>query len=514
MDMPVESRTHRSLKNARVALVYYFINLILQFFSRKIFLDYLGAEVLGLNTTAMNLLQFLNLAELGIGSAISYSLYSPLASRDYKQVCEIVSVQGFFYRKIGTIVLLASLILMSFFPFFFDKAHIPMWYAYATFIVLLISNLSSYFFNYKQIVFTADQKDYKLNYVTQNIKSAKIVLQMICLIYLSNGYLWWLGWELMATLITVWGINYMLHKEYPWLITSVLKGKLLRMRYPQITIKTKQLFFHRIGSFALQQTSPVIIYAYTSLTLVAIYGNYMLVIAGIMALLNAIFNSMNAGVGNLVVGSSREQISSFFYELFSCRFFLVATICFSLYILINPFITLWVGQDYVLGHTSVVLLIVILYINTMRNVVDSFINAYGLFQDIWAPIIEATLNIGGAIILGYYYGLNGVLYGILLSLFLVIFCWKPYFLLRSKLIDITIIKYLMLYIIHFLILVVSVVFVFFILSLIDWKVTNFGDLLLYGITVSALFGMTLFIPLYLLTDGMRLFVKRIKRLFF
>lgn len=512
--MSEESRTHRSLKNAKVALIYYFINLILQFFSRKIFLDYLGSEVLGLNTTAMNLLQFLNLAELGIGSAISYSLYKPLACQDYKQVGEIVSVQGFFYRRIGIIVLLASLILMSFFSFFFDKADIPIWYAYATFIVLLISTLASYFFNYRQIVFTADQKDYKLNYVTQNIKSAKIVLQMLCLIYLSNGYLWWLGWELIATLITVWGINYILYKEYPWLVTSVLKGKILRMKYPQITIKTKQLFFHKIGSFALLQTSPVIIYAYTSLTLVAIYGNYMLVIAGVMALLNAIFNSMNAGVGNLVAGSSREQISSFFYELFSCRFLLVATICFSLYILLNPFIILWVGQDYLLDHTSIVLLIIILYINTMRNVVDSFINAYGLFQDIWAPIVEATLNIGGAIVLGYYYGLNGVLFGILLSLFLVIFCWKPYFLFRARRIDITITRYLVLYTIHFSILVVSSLAVYAILSLMEWKIAGFVDLFFYGITVSLLFSITLFIPLYLLTDGMRLFVKRLKRLFF
>lgn len=76
--MSESSRTAKSIKNAKVALIFYFINLVLQFFSRKVFLDYLGAEVLGLNTTAQNLLGFLNLAELGIGSAISYALYKPL----------------------------------------------------------------------------------------------------------------------------------------------------------------------------------------------------------------------------------------------------------------------------------------------------------------------------------------------------------------------------------------------------------------------------------------------------
>ena len=96
-----DSRTSKSIKNSSVALVFYFINLILQFFSRKIFLDYLGAEVLGLNTTATNLLQFLNLAELGVGAAIACTLYKPLAEKDTDTINEIVSLQGWLYRRIA-----------------------------------------------------------------------------------------------------------------------------------------------------------------------------------------------------------------------------------------------------------------------------------------------------------------------------------------------------------------------------------------------------------------------------
>ena len=141
-----ESRTRKSIRNAQVALFYYCINLILQFFSRKIFLDRLGAEILGLNTTAMNLLQFLNLAELGIGSAVSFTLYKPLVENDHLKINEIVSVQGYLYRKIGFFVLGSALILMCFFPWLFAKANLPLWYAYATFIVLLASSLAGYFF--------------------------------------------------------------------------------------------------------------------------------------------------------------------------------------------------------------------------------------------------------------------------------------------------------------------------------------------------------------------------------
>ena len=131
------SRTFKSLKNAKISLLFYLLNLILQFFSRKIFLDYLGTEVLGLNTTAMNLLQFLNLAELGISSAISYSLYKPLADGNKKAINEIVSVQGFLYRRIALIIIAAAILLMCFFPLFFRKIELPLWYAYATSLIII-----------------------------------------------------------------------------------------------------------------------------------------------------------------------------------------------------------------------------------------------------------------------------------------------------------------------------------------------------------------------------------------
>lgn len=119
--MTAQSRTAKSLKNSSVALIFYFINLILQFFSRKIFLDHLGADVLGLNTTATNLLQFLNLAELGIGSAIACTLYKPLLERDTTSINEIVSLQSWMYRRIAWIVIGGSAVMMCFFPWIFAK---------------------------------------------------------------------------------------------------------------------------------------------------------------------------------------------------------------------------------------------------------------------------------------------------------------------------------------------------------------------------------------------------------
>ena len=215
--MPVSSRISKSIQNAKVALGFYFLNLILQFFSRKIFLDYLGSEVLGLNTTAQNLLGFLNLAELGIGSAVAYNLYKPIYENDKQTINDIVSIQGWLYRRVACVVIAGSCILMGAFPWIFDKAHVPLWYTYATFIALLIGALLSYFVNYKIIVLSADQKEYKITYCTQGVKILKILLQMAAIMTLPNGYVYWLVLEVLMTVVSAVVLNRTLKREYPWL---------------------------------------------------------------------------------------------------------------------------------------------------------------------------------------------------------------------------------------------------------------------------------------------------------
>ena len=423
--MAAESRTAKSIKNSVVALAFYFVGLVLQFFSRKIFLDYLGADVLGLNTTATNLLQFLNLAELGIGAAISFTLYKPLFDNDEKTINEIVSLQGWMYHRIAWIVILGSSVLMCFFPWIFAKMPLPLWYAYASFGVLLLSALLGYFVNYKQILLSADQKDYKIQYSFQSIKLIKTCCQIFALTYFDDAYVWWLILELVFAVVGSISLEWMTRKTYPFLKPNISEGKQLYRKYPEIGKKIKQVFFHKIGCFALTQTSPIIIYAYASLTLVALYGNYMLIITGVTMLMNAMFNSMNAGVGNLVAEGNKERILSVFEELFAVRTIFICTLCFGVYTLAADFITLWIGEQYVLDNTTLALMVATLYITLSRSTIDAFIAAYGLYGDIWSPIVEASINVGLSVLLGYFYGLHGILAGVMISLFLVIFCWKP-----------------------------------------------------------------------------------------
>ena len=427
--MPESSRTVKSIKNAQVALVFYFINLVLQFFSRKIFLGYLGAEVLGLNTTAQNLIGFLNLAELGIGGAIAFTLYKPIFERDSQTINEIVSVQGWLYRRVAYIVIAGACVLMFFFPLIFEKAEVPMWYTYGSFIVLLISSLLGYFVNYRQIVLTADQKEYKITLNVQGFKIIKVLLQIVAIYYLSNGYVYWMILEVIMSITAAVILDRLLKREYPWLQTTISNGKELSRKYPQIITKTKQVFFHQIATFVLVQTSPLIIYAYTSLTLVAVYGNYMLIVTGITLLMDALLRGINAGVGSLVAEGNKQRIKRVFWELTCFRLWLASVVCFGMYKLGHSFITLWVGSDFVLEQSAFITLIAITFISLSRTN-DTFLSAYGLYQDVLAPAVEAFLNLGLSVLLGYYYGLVGILSGVLISLLIVVCGWKPFFLYK------------------------------------------------------------------------------------
>ena len=205
---------------------------------------------------------------------------------------------------------------------------LPLWYAYASFGVLLVSALLSYFVNYKQIVLSADQKEYKIQYSYKASMLVKLLCQIVAIRFLDHGYVWWLVLEVVFAVVASIALNRVIDRTYPHLKTNLLMGRELARKYPDILTKIKQLFFHKIGGFALTQTSPIIIYAYTTLTVVAFYGNYMLVILGIQTLMIAIFNSMNAGVGNLVAEGDRKRILSVFEELFSVRFLFTCVMCF------------------------------------------------------------------------------------------------------------------------------------------------------------------------------------------
>ena len=264
-EMP-KSRTQMTLKNANVSLIFSITTIFIGFFSRKIFIENLSAEVLGLNTVASNLLGFLNLAELGIGTAISYSLYKPLFENDHQKMIDIITVQGYLYRRIAYLILIVSGVMMCFFSLIFKKSELPLWYAYATFIVFLCGSIFSYIWNYKQILLVADQKNYKLVINQQSILFLKVIIQLIVISFFPHiGYQCWIILEFIFAIIRTVALNRIIKKEYPWLKIEISRGKELLKSHAEIITKTKQLFAHKVGAIALGQAGPMVMYAYTSL---------------------------------------------------------------------------------------------------------------------------------------------------------------------------------------------------------------------------------------------------------
>lgn len=313
------SRTQKSILNAQVSLFYYFIQLLLGFWSRKVFFDYLGSELLGLDTTAANLLGMLNLAEMGVGASVAYFLYKPLLEGDTKTINRIVALQGWIYKRIAIVIILVAMVMLLFFPAIFAEADVPIWCPYATFIVMLYGSLLGYFINFKQIVLYADQKGYKVSRVTQGASIAFKIVVLLIMPYTEYPFIWYLAMNFFGSTFGCLWLNHILKKEYPWLTINGINGREVLTEMPDIMKKTAQVFVHNVSGMIFMQVCPLLMYKFTSLTVIAYYGNYLLIVGKIGAIISMVFGSTGAAVGNLLAGEDKNRIIKVFWELIDSR---------------------------------------------------------------------------------------------------------------------------------------------------------------------------------------------------
>ena len=424
------SRIKNIIKNAKVNLFFYLLSIGVAFFSRKIFLDFLGPDFIGLVSLLQEILKFLNLAELGISTAIGYALYKPLFNKDFKEINSINVFFGFLYRKIGFSIIVLGIIVSLFFFLFFPNTEFSFYLIYYAFFAFLISTTFNYFFNYHITVLQADQKDYIVSKYIQGIGIFKSLFQILLVYTYKNFYLW-ITIELLFSLILVFVLRWQIKKVYPWLELSLPKNSNKIRKFPEIMTKVKQIVVHKFSFFVLSGTDQILIYWFVNLRSVAYYGNYLLIVGYLSMLINQTFSGAQASVGNLIAENNKENIKKIFFELMSVRHFLGGFLLIALYYLIDPFINIWLGETYILERSIVFFILVNIYIGQIRKPVDDFINAYGLFSDTWAPILEASLNLGISIILGRLYGILGIMIGTTISLSVIAVLWKPFFLYKQ-----------------------------------------------------------------------------------
>ena len=423
-------RVHKSMLNAEVNLLFYFLSLFLTFFSRKIFLDNLGAEFIGLTGTLNNILGYLNLSELGISAAIGYFLFKPLQQKNRQETQEILSLLGYLYRWIGLIILAGAVVVSLFFPLIFNEAGLGLGIIYFAFYSFLGSSLIGYFINYRQILLSADQKNYLVAIYYQSANLTKLALQIFLAYHFKNLYVW-VAVELIFSIVACIILNWKINREYPWLKVDNRQGRQLLKKYPEVLRKTRQVFIHKIKDFVLVKSDELFIFLFVSLKMVAYYGNYIIIISKLISLFSAVTGSVGASVGNLVAEGDRTKMMKVFWEYTTIQHTIAATLSFSLYALLEPFVVHWLGAEYVMDHRILILLIIFIYITNSRNSVDTFNYAHGLYADVWSAWAELIINVSITIVCGLKWGIIGILLGKIVSLLAIVVLWKPYYLFSA-----------------------------------------------------------------------------------
>ena len=503
----MSERVHRSVMNIKVGMLFYILSLFLAFFSRKVFLDCLGAEFIGLTGMLMNIMSFLNVAELGIGTSIVYFLYKPLQEDNHEKINEVMSMLAYLYRCIGFIIGGIGLIVSLFFPWWFGNLYVGLPLVYFAFYSFLASSVSGYIFNYKQLLVSANQKQYMVNAYFQTIGIVQSLTQILLAYYYHNLYLWVVV-GLVFTIIGIIVFNYRIRQLYPWLKISVTEGKVNLKQYPEVLKKTRQIFVQKIKDFILYRSDEILVGAFVSVVQVAFYGNYTIISSKLNFLVNILSDGMNAGVGNLVAEGNEQNTMKVFWELTAIRFFITGIVVFGLLLFLQPFVTCWFGPQYRLSDLIVYLLIFNIFIFLSRGVVENYISAHGLFSDIWAAWTELILNLVITLCLAPFYGIVGILLGKIISVFFIAFFWKPYFLFTKGLnIKISIYwKGMFPYYSIFIVFMILSLFVFY--YIIDIKVKTISQLVFYGIMIYPILILLFFLTLFYFTNGMKFFVAR------
>ena len=503
----MSERVHRSIMNIKVGMLFYVLSLFLAFFSRKVFLDCLGAEFIGLTGMLMNIMNFLSVAELGIGTSIVYFLYKPLQEDNHEKINEVMSMLAYLYRCIGFIIGGIGLIISIFFPWWFSHLTTGLPLAYFAFYSFLATSMSGYIFNYKQLLVSANQKQYMVNAYFQTIGIVQSLTQIFLAYYYRNLYLWVVV-GLIFTIIGIIVFNYRNRQLYPWLQVSLKEGRRNLRQYPEVLKKTRQVFVLKIKDFILNRSDELLVGAFVSVTQVAFYGNYTIIINKLIYLVNILGDGMSAGVGNLLAEGNEKNTMKVFWEMTATRFFILGMIIYLLIIYIQPLISCWVGPDYRMNTVIVYLLIFNLFLKFQYNTVYTFVGAAGLYSDVWTSWAELIINIVVTLCLAPFFGIIGILLGKIVSVFFFNVFWKPYYLF-SEGFHKSVWEFwrpmTTYYTLFFIFAILSIVIKFMI---IDDYVNSWATLIEMGILIYPILLLFYFISLFIFTRGMKFFIAR------
>lgn len=422
------SRTQNSIRNYGMNAISQVTSILLSFIGRTFFIKFLSIEYLGVNGLFSNILSLLSLAELGVGTAITYMMYKPIAEDDKEKVAAYNNLFRQIYNSIGIFILVVGL---CFTPFIYnlikDKPDINE-NLYIIYILFLLNSSVSYFFTYKRSLLIAYQKEY-VN--SKNVVIFAIVkdVVLIFLLYLYANFYIYLIAQIIITIASNFAISYKTNTLFPDIV-NIKPQKVPKEEIKIIIKNTMAMVCHKIGSVVVSGTGNIFISYFVGIATVGIYSNYVLLSNCSRQVIGQGINSLTASFGNLVATSNNEEVYRIYRKIYFINFLLAYAISLFFLALVNPFVTLWIGSDFILEKNCILIIAVnTIFFYQLRIPSQIVINTYGLFWQIkWKSIIEAIVNLICSLLLTAWLGLGilGILLAALISNVFTSLWWEPY----------------------------------------------------------------------------------------
>ena len=429
--MKQKSRTEYSVMNTSVAFVAQVSAILMGFFTRVVFTRMLSEGYVGINGLFTDILNILSLSELGVGTAITYALYVPIAKGDIKKQQILMRMFRTFYRMTALFVMAAGLCLIPFLDILMkdrpDVDHLVVIY-----LLYLLNSVVSYLLIYKKTLVDAHQ----MNYITVLNHNGFLVLQDICqiiVLLLTRNFILFL---IVAVVCTMSGNICMSRKAdrlFPYL-KEPCKERLLQEERRDIFKNVKAMLMHKIGNVVVNNTDNLLISSFVGVVTAGIYSNYYLIIGSVRQVLDQAMLGVAASVGNLGVTEEKEKVGQIFDRLFFIGYWLFGFAGICLLELLNPFVELAFGERYLFRKEIVLILCINFCINGMRRAVLIFKESMGLFwYDRYKAVVEAVLNLVISVLLVAKFGVAGIFAGTFCSTVLTSVWVEPYVIYKYRL---------------------------------------------------------------------------------
>ena len=423
--MNQKTRTEYSVLNMLTGLGGYFLNTVIGYICRIIFVRCLAAEYLGINGLFSNILSMLSLVELGIGSAMGYALYQPLAKDDKEKITSLMALYKKSYNIIGIVVALLGIMMIPLLQYIIVKPQQIVENIYIIYLVYLFNTASSYFFSYRSALLIAAQKNYIVSGVNYAITTIVSIIQIPILLITQNFMIYLIcqsiGVFINNVIVSMWAKH-----DYPYIEKKNVKP-ITKKEKRQMAVNIKALTINKIAAMLVNNTDNIVITYFNGLISTGVISNYTLLTGTLGSITSQLFNGITASVGNLNAVENNKKKYNFFRILNLANFWIYGWCCIGIFLVSGEIVKICFGQKFVLDMQIPLVLAINFYLVGMNNAVLIYKNAMGLFKyGQYLLILTAMINLVLDVILGKMWGMFGIFLATIIARVLTNTWYEPY----------------------------------------------------------------------------------------